>query len=154
VTRPDFPGIDELLPQRGRMRLLGGVESHSPEETQCAVDPERSELFAEPDGSIPAYVAIEYMAQCAAAHAGLAARAPGAPPRIALLLGSRRLQLRTERFRPGQRLRVSARHHWGESGLVAFDCAVRDAESDRTLAEGRLNLYTVADGDPLEGPPA
>lgn len=153
MTRPDFPDVDELIPQRGRMRLLGDVVAHAPEETECSVDLERSELFCEPDGAVPAYVAIEYMAQCAAAHAGLTARAPGAPPRIALLLGSRRLRLRTDRFHPGQRLRVSARHHRGESGLVAFDCAVRDAESDQTLAEGRLNLYTVADGDLLEGPP-
>jgi len=153
VTGSDFPDLDALVPHRGRMRLLGRVLSHSPEETRCSVDLERSELFFDRDGSVPAFVAIEYMAQCAAAHAGLAA-AHGSSPRIALLLGSRRLQLHAERFHPGQQLCVEARHHRGEAGLVAFDCAVRDTESDRTLAEGRLNLYTVDDGDPLGRPAA
>jgi predicted hotdog family 3-hydroxylacyl-ACP dehydratase len=136
------------------MRLLSGVVSHSMQETVCAIDLERSALFAEADGSIPAFVALEYMAQCAAAHAGLANRSGGEPPRANFLLGTRRLQLATERFRPGQQLRVSARHHRGESGLVVFDCVLSDADSNEKLAEGRLNLYTVAHGIPLGESPA
>jgi predicted hotdog family 3-hydroxylacyl-ACP dehydratase len=154
LTGSDYPDVAELVPQRGRMRLLSGVVSHSIEETVCAIDLERSGLFAESDGSIPAFVALEYMAQCAAAHAGLANRSGSEPPRANFLLGTRRLQLAIERFRPGQRLLVSARHHRGESGLVIFDCVLSDADSDETLAEGRLNLYTVAHDIPLGESPA
>lgn len=154
MSESRFPDIEELVPHRGRMRLLSDVVAHSPEETVCAVDLERSELFLESDGSVPAFVALEYMAQCAAAHAGLASRSRREPPSAAFLLGTRRLRLDAERLRPGQRLRVSARHHRGESGLIAFDCALRDADTDQTLAEGRLNLYTVADGSPPGESPA
>ena len=143
-----FPDIEALVPHRGRMRLLSGVLAHSIEETVCAVDLERSELFAEADGAVPAFVALEYMAQCAAVHAGLASRAGHRAPSAAFLLGTRQLRLGTARFRPGQKLRVSARHQRGESGLIVFDCALRDAESGETLAEGRLNLYTVGDERP------
>ena len=149
-----FPDIEELVPQRGRMRLLSGVLAHSIEETVCAIDLERSALFAEADGAVPAFVALEYMAQCAAAHAGLASRSGHEPPRAAFLLGTRRLRLGTECFRPGQRLRVSARHHRGESGLIVFDCTLRDADAGEALAEGRLNLYTVANESPPGEPPA
>lgn len=154
MTGPDHPDVAQLVPQRGPMRLLSGIVSHSAAETVCAIDLERSALFAEADGSIPAFVALEYMAQCAAAHAGFASRASGQPARAGFLLGTRRLALATECFRPGQRLRVAARHHRGESGLVVFDCTLNDADSDETLAEGRLNLYTVAHESPLEEPPA
>ena len=154
MTGSDYPDVAELVPQRGRMRLLSGVVSHSIEETVCAIDLERSGLFAEADGSIPAFVALEYMAQCAAAHTGLANRSGSESPRASLLLGTRRLQLAIERFRSGQRLRVSARHHRGEAGLVVFDCVLSDADSDETLAEGRLNLYTVAHDIPLGESPA
>ena len=154
MTGSGYPDVAELVPQRGRMRLLSAVVSHSVQETVCAIDLERSGLFAEADGSIPAFVALEYMAQCAAAHAGLVNRSGGEPPRANLLLGTRRLQLATERFRPGQRLRVSARHHRGESGLVVFDCVLSDADSNEKLAEGRLNLYTVAHEIPLGESPA
>jgi predicted hotdog family 3-hydroxylacyl-ACP dehydratase len=154
VSGAGFPDVADLVPQRGPMRLLGGIVSHSREETVCAVDLERSALFAQADGSVPAFVALEYMAQCAAAHAGFARGAGAEPPRVGFLLGTRRLTLTTDRFRPGQRLRVSARHHRGESGLVVFDCRLRDADSDETLAEGRLNLYTVAHESPRGEPPA
>jgi hypothetical protein len=40
----------------------------------------RSAFFAKADGSVPAFVSLEYMAQCAAAHAGLVSRSGGEPP--------------------------------------------------------------------------
>ncbi|MDH3520500.1 MAG: hypothetical protein OEM49_08595 [Myxococcales bacterium] len=149
-----FPDVAALAPHQGPMRLLGAVLTHSPAETICSVDLEGSGLFRGADGSVPAFVALEYMAQCAAVHAGLAARAGWRAPEAALLLGSRRLRLAVDRFPAGQRLRVSARHQRGESGLVLFECAVRDEASGRTLAQGRLSLYTVAPGDSLEELPS
>jgi predicted hotdog family 3-hydroxylacyl-ACP dehydratase len=136
------------------MRPLSGVVAHSMEETVCAIDLGRSGLFAEADGSVPAFVSLEYMAQCAAVHARLVSRSGGEPPRAAFLLGTRRLWLGSGRFRPGQRLRVSARHHRGASGLVVFDCALNDADSEEALAEGQLNLYIAVDEVPLGEPPA
>lgn len=149
-----FPAIDTLVPQRGRMSLLGRVLEHSAVETVCELDPARGELFTDSDGFVPAYVALEYMAQCAAVHAGLENRERSGPPRAALLLGSRRLSFATERFRPGQRLHVCARHHRGGRGLVVFDCSVCEEGNEQPLAKGRVNLYTVGDGESLETPPA
>jgi len=145
-----FPAIEELIPQRGRMSLLGRVLEHSPDETTCELDPQRSEPFCDEDGNVPAYVALEYMAQCAAAHASLADPARNGPPRVALLLGSRRLEFAAQCLRAGRALRVCARHVRGESGLVVFDCTLRESGSEEPLARGRVNLYTVAEGDTSE----
>jgi predicted hotdog family 3-hydroxylacyl-ACP dehydratase len=128
------------------MLLLHSVVGHDAAHTRCRVEVDASELFRGPGGRVPAWVALEYMAQCAAAHGGLVARARGEAPRAGLLLGARRLRLAVESFEPGSALLVSAHHRAGETGLLAFDCEVRDAAGGPALAEGRLHFYTLDAG--------
>ncbi len=137
-----LPDIAALLPHSGRMRLLDHVVEHIPERTVCAIDTAASELFAEPDGSVPAWVGLEYMAQCVAAHSGLVARALGVPRERGLLLGTKRTELFVDRFAPGARLVVTSEHLRGERGLVWFDCRVEDDEGT-PLARGRLSVYAM-----------
>jgi predicted hotdog family 3-hydroxylacyl-ACP dehydratase len=138
----EFPPIAELLPQAGAMRLLERVIAHDDERTRCEVLPSRSALFQQ-DGRIPAWVAIEYMAQCAAADGTLRLRARGEAPRPALFVGSRRIAFRCASFEPGQRLIVSARHVAGRRDLLAFECAVEDPAGGEPLVAGRLNVLPL-----------
>ena len=147
---PPFPEISELVPHAQPMLLLERVLEHAGASTVCSALTSASRLFAEADGSVPSWVGLEYMAQCAAVHGGLASRARGETPRPGLLLGSRRLQLHTPAFEAGARLRVEARHHRGELGLVSFDCSIHSAGDER-LAEGRINLYILQAWDELGG---
>jgi predicted hotdog family 3-hydroxylacyl-ACP dehydratase len=125
------------------MRLLDRVLSHSRDCTRCAADPAASAVLAHPDGSVPAWIGLEYMAQCIAVHGGLAARASGVAPKVGVLLGARRLEVGARDLAPGTELVVEARHHAGESGLVAFDCAVSVAADGAPLVRGRLNVYIL-----------
>jgi predicted hotdog family 3-hydroxylacyl-ACP dehydratase len=136
----DFPPIALLLPQAGTARLLERVLAHDSEGTRCGVDPSQSALFRDARGRVPAWVALEYMAQCAAADGSLRQRARGLPLEPALLIGSRRVAFRCARFEDAQRLEVTARHAAGRRELLAFDCAVFDARGGEPLAEGRLNV--------------
>jgi predicted hotdog family 3-hydroxylacyl-ACP dehydratase len=102
------------------------------------VDVEPGTAFSDADGGVPAWVALEYMAQCIGAHGGLRARAAGDPITIGFLLGSRSVTLHTARFTPGQRLEVEATHVWGEQDLFSFACTVRDATTGATLVDGTL----------------
>jgi predicted hotdog family 3-hydroxylacyl-ACP dehydratase len=145
VSRGTYPEIAELIPHARRMLLLDRVLEHGPEHTVCAVEVARSELFLDAEGCVPAWVGIEYLAQCMAVYGSLVARTDGRPPRLGPLIGGRRLKLRVDRFQPGQVLRVTVRHLRGDRGLVAFEGRIQDAESDATLVEGRLNVYS-ADG--------
>lgn len=151
MSAPAFPPIASLVPHSGPMCLLDAVLEHSRERTLCSVDPARSGVFAADDGRVPAWLGLEYMAQCIAAHGGLAARASGEPPGPGLMLGSRRLAFAVDWFAPGEPLLVSARHHRGETGLVAFDCDVRLAPDCEPLVAGRVNVYIVDDWNALEG---
>ena len=148
----DFPPLAEILPQTGRMALLDRILAHDPEHTVCAVDVDQSRLFQGPDGCVPVWVGIEYMAQCIAAHGGLLARGRNEDPKPGLFLGSRRLTFRSRGFEPGSRLEVSARHRAGEPGrpgLLVFRCALRDPQQAQPLAEGQLNVYGLESLDAL-----
>ncbi|MEE8166864.1 MAG: hypothetical protein V3T64_14955 [Myxococcota bacterium] len=145
MSARSFPPIAELVPHADPMLLLDRVLTHEATHTVCATSADRSPLFANSDGSVPSWVGIEYMAQCAAVHGELANRIRGEAPRPGLLLGSRRLEIHRDAFAAGDPLEVTARHHMGESGLVAFDCSIRSASSGETLVEGRVNLYLFKD---------
>ena len=150
MNRSDFPEIATLVPQTGPMCLLDRVIEHAPGHTVCAVDPGRSGLLADPDGSVPVWVGLEYMAQCIAAHGGLIARQHGQAPSPGLFLGSRRVRFGVQSFEDGHELRVSARHYHGERGLVAFDCEIQDATGGSPLVSARLNVYIVESWGDLE----
>jgi predicted hotdog family 3-hydroxylacyl-ACP dehydratase len=92
---------------------------------------------------VPAWLGIEYLAQCIAVYGALVARAQGNAPRFGVFLGGRRLSLRVDRFRPGQRLHATVQHLRGDSGLVAFEGRIQDAAGGAPLVEGRLNVYSV-----------
>jgi predicted hotdog family 3-hydroxylacyl-ACP dehydratase len=141
-----FPPIAQLLPQAGAARLLERVLAHDADGTRCAVNPAQSALFRDANGRVPAWVALEYMAQCAAADGSLRRRARGEALEPALLVGSRRVAFRCTHFDAAQRLEVTARHAAGRRELLAFDCAVFDARGGEPLAEGRLNVLPGISG--------
>ncbi len=135
-----YPDVDDLIPHSGPMLLVRRVLEHSEERTVCEVDPADSGLFAAEDGAVPAWVALEYMAQCAAVHGGLSARKSGAPPRAGMLLGTRRLRLAVDSFRSGQTLHVSVACVHAGSQMLSFAGVVR-AVGGAVLAEARFNVY-------------
>ena len=140
----EFPPITELLPHAGAMRLLECVLAHDAEQTRCAVRPHA--LFRSARGAVPAWIALEYMAQCAAADGSLRRRASGLALEPALLVGSRRVAFRCTHFDAAQRLEVTARHAAGRRELLAFDCAVFDARGGEPLVEARLSVLPGIDG--------
>jgi predicted hotdog family 3-hydroxylacyl-ACP dehydratase len=134
------------------MRLLSHVIEHKTERTVCGVDVAQSDLFHDADGGVPAWVGLEYMAQCIAAHSGLVTRQRGDPPQRGLFLGTRKTEFFVDRFQPGQMLRVSSTHLRGERLLVWFDCTIEDANGGALLARGRLSVYAMQGQEAADGP--
>jgi len=134
-----FPDLAELLPHSGPMLLLGRVLSHGAERTVCGLDPAASELFRDAEGRVPAWLALEWMAQCIAAHGGLLARASGKPPAPGVLVGAKRLELARADFAPGDALEVEVRFVSAAGALASFDCAVRSGLE--LVASGSLSVY-------------
>ena len=135
-----FPSPLDLLPHRPPMLLLRAVVSHAPEETCCTGMFDRA--FAEAcGGEITAAFGLELIAQAAAVHHGLRQRLEGQTHAAAvrgLLLGSRRLDLRSRWLPINETLRVTV-FDGGRApvpgGLIRFEGRVENA-SGQLLASG------------------
>jgi predicted hotdog family 3-hydroxylacyl-ACP dehydratase len=122
------------------MCLLASILDHSVTQTVCRVEIGPDSLFVQADGGVPAWVGLEYMAQCVAAHGGLLARARGEPVKVGFLIGCRRLEFLTPGYRVGQSLIAVARHVWGQGELASFACRLADARGGAVLVEGQLSV--------------
>ena len=145
-----FPSIESLVPHADGMLLVGAVLEHTEDTTVCRIDVARSALFCDALGRVPAYVALEYMAQTVAAHGGLCARERGESPRVGLLLRARDVRLRVGSFGPDRLLRARARVLRAER-LLSFACDVSDPADARPLACAEIKVHVP---DALELPRA
>ena len=130
--------VAELIPHAGNMILIEKVLRFSDEdiETQLSV---RDGLFSLDDGSLPAWIGIELMAQSVAAYAGCQARLRDEPVELGCLLGTRKYECNVERFPAGAELHIHAtRSLQDENGMGVFDCHLRGPGID---AKARLNVF-------------
>jgi len=137
-----YPAIEELLPHRSPMILLAEVRDDAPGSITCTVQLHNGSPFVE-NGSVEAFVALEYMAQCVAAYAGLQAYRRGEPVKVGYLVGARKVDIAVDSFGVGDQLIVRAEHIWGDDALGKFACTV-DSNGQR-VADGVLTIYQ---GDP------
>ena len=101
----DWP-LAELLPHAGDMILIDQVLSFDEEQIHTRVTVKPGGLFNRPDGSLPAWVGIELMAQSVAAYAGCRARQKGETVELGFLLGTRKFECNVEVFPLGAELSI------------------------------------------------
>lgn len=139
--------LDALLPHRPPMVLIDAVETFDPASrrltARMTVTPDA--MFCETDG-VPNWVAIEYMAQTSAALAGYFDRvqAPDQPARPGLLLGTRKLDLRCERFELGRTYRITSESVFADEDAASFACQIED-DAGTVVATAVLNAYRPPD---------
>lgn len=133
--RPSY-SLDELLPMARPMQLIDGiVEADAERKTLTAFFTVREEWSGN-------YCAIEYMAQTAAALAGVVDRAENRsnPSRPGFLLGTRKLELSLTEFAAGERYTVEAATEFEDDASAAFSCTIRDSRGT-AVATAMLNAY-------------
>lgn len=91
------------------------------------------------EGRVPATFCIEYMAQAVGCYAGMNARTRGTAIKIGFLLGTRELTLDADYLYVGDRLRISAKHVFGDEKLGSFECEIR--RGDERIAAATLNVF-------------
>ena len=96
----DWP-LAELLPHAGDMILIEQILSFDEEQIHTRLTVKPGGLFSLPDGSLPAWVGVELMAQSVAAFAGCHARQKGNPVALGFLLGTRKFECNVEAFPAG-----------------------------------------------------
>lgn len=133
-----LPPVASLVPHRPPMVLLDEVRAWDGATARCRLTVRPDAPFAV-EGRVPAAVALEYMAQCAAVHGGLGARDRGEPARGGYLLGARSLSLAVDHFDAGDVLDVEARREDGDGTLEHYEAAVHRAGA--RVAWASLSVY-------------
>ncbi len=133
TTSTFFNSVSDVLPHRGKMILLNSIESWDENHLEASVLHRGNSLFSDPDGNVPSWAGIEYMAQAISALAGIHALQKGEPVQIGLLLGTRKYEAQVAYFQHGTKIAVKVEKVFvGENNLSAFACTIH---SDRLLAK-------------------
>lgn len=135
--------IAELVPHAGPMLLLDQVVDRAPGRARCTVQLRADSTFMV-EGRVRAVVALEYMAQAAAACAGEQARGAGAPPGHRFLLGTRELRLAVSHLFAGDTLVIDAEQAYDDGQVGSFRCSARRGE--QVVAEAVLNVFQERGG--------
>jgi predicted hotdog family 3-hydroxylacyl-ACP dehydratase len=134
----DWP-LAELLPHAGDMILIEQILSFDDEQIHTRLTVKPGGLFNRVDGSLPAWVGIELMAQSVAAYAGCHARARGDAVELGFLLGTRKFECNVEHFPAGTELSIhGVRSLEDDSGMGVFECHIN---APGIHATARLNVY-------------
>lgn len=131
--------IADLVPHAGDMILLDRVVRFDAESIEVFAQVRAHPIYSDVDGSLPAWVGVELMAQAVAAYAGCRARQDGKPVEMGFLLGTRKYECDVERFPLGSALTVRAlRSLEDESGMGVFECHI---DGPDVHAQARLSVY-------------
>ncbi|MDY0248671.1 MAG: hotdog family protein [Pseudomonas sp.] len=131
--------LAELLPHAGDMILLDSIERCDEERIVTHLQVRSGGLFNQADGSYPAWLGVELMAQSIAAYAGVRAKRRGDKIELGFLLGTRKYQCNVARFPLGAQLQIEAICSLeDDSGMGVFECYLRGAD---IYVEARLNVY-------------
>ena len=134
----DWP-IAELIPHAGNMILIDQVLSFDEEQIHTRLTVRPGGLFNRADGSLPAWVGVELMAQSVAAYAGCQARENGRSMKLGFLLGTRKFECNVDHFPVGTELAIQAeRSLEDENGMGIFECHLTGPGIHATA---RLNVF-------------
>jgi len=145
LSDPEWPPITELIPHAHDAILIDRIIAHDPNRTIVEVRPATRPMLRRADESVPAWLAIEYMAQAIAAHEGMVAWTAGRRIPIGYLISATNVRFHAERFDSGTPLRVSSERVRGRPGLGALShrCSITrmgDDDPEIPLAEGSLSI--------------
>ena len=140
----DWP-LAELLPHAGDMILIDQVLAFDEEQIHTRLTVRAGGLFNREDGSLPAWVGVELMAQSVAAYAGCHARLLGDPVVLGFLLGTRKFECNVEHFPAGTELHIHAlRSLEDDNGMGVFECHLTGPGIHATA---RLNVFRPPQAD-------
>jgi predicted hotdog family 3-hydroxylacyl-ACP dehydratase len=139
MTTSSVLPLDELVAHRGPMRLIDRVIEVSHTHAVAEADVRTDNLFFIAGRGVPAYVAIELLAQTIAAVDGFIRHDAGQPPKIGFLLGCRRYVARCPYISSGETLKARAEMIFADGAMFSFDCRIDDSVGE--FAKARLNVY-------------
>jgi predicted hotdog family 3-hydroxylacyl-ACP dehydratase len=134
---------------RDSMLLLDRLVDCSADTTVCEWTVGENDAFVEKGQGVPAYVGVEFMAQCVAVHAGARARVDGKGPPLGYLLGTRHFRASVNYFAIGQTYQASCEELIRDgNGLGSYECKIE--HGDACIANARLAVFEKKQGSDLK----
>lgn len=144
-----FAGMpaSQFVLHRAPLLLLDRLVEPGAEITVCEWRVRGTDAFVSPGRGVPAYIGVEYMAQCIAVHAGVRARARGSGPPLGFLLGTRHYRAIVEYFKLELTYRATCRELISDdNGMGSYECCIL-LDHER-IAEGRLAVLQKKERQP------
>lgn len=142
-----MPAADFLM-HRDSMLLLDTLVDSGGDTTVCEWCVGKDHAFIDGERGVPAYVGVEFMAQCVAVHAGARARVDGKGPPLGYLLGTRHFKATICHFEIGETYRASCEELIRDgNGLGSYECRIMHGES--CVATARLAVVEKQQGPDL-----
>lgn len=135
--------IEEFLPHSPPMVLLDELISFTESTVHSRVTLKANSPFCE-NGHVPAYIAIEYMAQCVGAWNGARSQLQYEEPKIGFLLGTRKLTLNRPYFEVGETLDIYGESQFTDGEMAYFQCKIT-IDGEEVAAAG-INVFQPKDG--------
>ena len=148
--------VAAILPHSGHMVLLDEILAYDHESLQASAHIGADHVLMQPDGTVPAWMGMEIMAQCIAALDGIHAHNGGESVRLGFLLGTRKLHLFADTLPVGCTLLAETRQSIRDSnGFAVFDCSLRITAApvgfrlpeNGLVAQAALNVFSPPDLD-------
>jgi predicted hotdog family 3-hydroxylacyl-ACP dehydratase len=139
----------EFVLHREPMLLLDTLVESGDHGTTCEWHVGDDHSFLESKLGVPAYVGVEFMAQCVAVHAGARARIAGLGPPLGFLLGARHFKSSASHFSIGETYRVTCQELIRDDyGMGSYECHISHGEL--RIAEARLAVLEKVRGQKLD----
>jgi predicted hotdog family 3-hydroxylacyl-ACP dehydratase len=135
------------LPHAAPMVLIEEVIDVGETSAHCRVKVSKSGIlspFLTPTGALPAWFAIELMAQTVGVWSGWHGEQQGAEPKLGMLLGGRGLKCAVAEFAAESLLDIRVEMMLRDEKLANFECAITLADGEngqQEIAHARLNTY-------------
>ena len=147
MSRHYLPAKD-YLPHAAPMVLIEEVIDVGEKSAHCRVKVAKTGVlapFLTPTGALPAWFAIELMAQTVGVWSGWHGKQQGGEPQLGMLLGGRGLKCAVAEFAAGSLLDIRVEMMLRDEKLANFECAITLADSEdgqhQEIAHARLNTY-------------
>lgn len=141
-----FEDAKHYLPHEQPMVLVETVHDVGPEHAICGVTVSENGIlapFINEQGELPAWFAIEMMAQTIGVWSGWHGIQQNKTPRLGLLLGTRAFKSELSAFPADSQLTIHVQLLLRDDKLGNFDCRIE--WNDQIVTQAKLNVYEPDD---------
>ena len=136
----------QFLPHAAPMVLLETVIEVTTETARCSVNVSKDSVlapFLNAQGALPAWYALELIAQTIGVWSGWHGAHSGESPQLGMLLGGRGLKCTVSEFAAGSELVIDVSMVLRDEKIASFEgvISIKGEQDNLQVAKGRLNTY-------------